>query len=150
MVDRTFTFPSSNFIGFDHLWSELDSLSRDSANNFPRHNIVRVSETKYLIELALAGYSREDLDIEVKEGHLIITGEPVTVDNRDYLHKGITSRRFKRTFRLAEHVVVVAADLFDGMLTIDLRVELPEEKRPKKIAIGDGKYDAQCLTESGE
>lgn len=147
MVDRTFTFPSSNFIGFDHLWAELDSLSRANENNFPRHNIVKHSDTEYSIELALAGFHREELDVEVKEGHLIISGEPSKIDNRDYVHKGITGRRFKRTFRLAEHVQVCGADFMEGILRIDLEVVIPENKRPLKIRIGDGQDESQLLTE---
>lgn len=146
MVDRTFTFPSSNFIGFDRLWAELNNSSRAVENNFPRHNIVKHSDTEYCIELALAGYKKQELDIEVKEGHLIIKGDPSKTDNRDYVYKGITGRRFKRTFRLAEHVQVQGADFKDGILYINLEVVLPEDKLPRKVTIGD-ETETELLTE---
>ena len=153
MVTKAFSFPRSHFIGFDHVWSEIEKLS-DMADNklYPPHNVVKHDDTNYSIELAVAGYSKETLSIEVKEGILIISG-----DNRptlgkeiekEYLHRGISSKKFTRTFRLSEHVVVDGADFKNGLLVIDLRVEIPEEKRPRQIPIG--KSEKQLLTEDDD
>jgi molecular chaperone IbpA len=149
MVSKAFSFPRSHFIGFDHVWSEIERLS-DMADNklYPPHNVVKHTETQFSVELALAGYSRDDITVEVKEGILVVTGGRPTekeVTEREYLHRGISAKKFTRTFRLSEHVVVDGADFKDGLLVIDLRVEIPEEKRPRVIPIG--KTDKQLLTE---
>ena len=141
MVTKAFTFPRSHFIGFDHVWNEIERLA-DVADNklYPPHNVVKHSESTYTIELALAGYKKEDLQVEVKEGILVITGDNrSTVDTeegREYLHRGISGKKFTRTFRLSEFVVVDGADFVDGLLVIDLKVVIPEEKRPRSIPIG--------------
>lgn len=141
MVTKAFTFPRSHFIGFDHVWNEIERLA-DVADNklYPPHNVVKHSESTYTIELALAGYKADDLHVEVKEGILVITGDNgSTVDTeevREYLHRGISRKKFTHTFRLSEHVVVDGADFVDGLLVIDLRVVIPEEKRPRSIPIG--------------
>lgn len=140
MVTKAFTFPRSHFIGFDHVWSEIERLSEMSDNKlYPPHNVVKHNESTFSIELALAGYSRDNLEIEVKEGNalLVISGDNrVSEDeDREYLHRGISGKKFTRTFRLSEHVVVDGADFVDGLLVINLRVEVPEEKRPRKISI---------------
>ena len=142
MVTKAFTFPRSHFIGFDHVWNEIERLA-DVADNklYPPHNVVKHSESTYTIELALAGYKKEDLQVELKEGILVITGDNrSTVDTeegREYLHRGISGKKFTRTFRLSEHVVVDGADFVDGLLVIDLQVVIPEEKRPRNIPIGN-------------
>jgi molecular chaperone IbpA len=141
MVTKAFTFPRSHFIGFDHVWNEIERLA-DVADNklYPPHNVVKHSESSYTIELALAGYKADDLHVEVKEGILVISGDNrSTVDTeetREYLHRGISGKKFTRTFRLSEHVVVDGADFVDGLLVIDLKVVIPEEKRPRTIPIG--------------
>jgi molecular chaperone IbpA len=141
MVTKAFTFPRSHFIGFDHVWNEIERLA-DVADNklYPPHNVVKHSESTYTIELALAGYKSDDLHVEVKEGILVITGDNrSTVDTeetREYLHRGISGKKFTRTFRLSEHVVVDGADFVDGLLVIDLKVVIPEEKRPRSVPIG--------------
>ena len=89
----------------------------------------------------MAGYKKEDLTVEVREGILFVVAQGrETVDesdnNREYIHKGISTKKFQRTFRLSEHVVVDGADFLDGLLVIKLKVELPEEKRPRNIQIG--------------
>ena len=124
-------------IGFDRTFDTLSLLanSKQQTSNYPPYNIRKVSEDKYTIELAVAGFSEEDITIEVKEGILAIVGE-TSEDERAYVHKGISSRKFEKSFRISEFVVVDGANLVDGVLVIDLRVELPEEKRPRKINIG--------------
>jgi len=88
-----------------------------------------------IIEMAVAGFSMDDIDIELKDGILKIKGA-VENDDREYAYKGISSRKFEKSFRLSEFVVIDGADLVDGILVVYARVELPEEKRPRKIEIG--------------
>ena len=131
------TWPRASFVGFDRIWSELDTAltnSVDNTNIFPRHNVVKVDEETYHIELALAGYSRSDLSIEVEEGMLVITGERDDSET-EYLHKGISTKKFRRTFRLNENVEIKLAEFVDGLLTIILAHIVPEEKKPRSIDI---------------
>ena len=144
MVTKAFTFPRSHFIGFDHVWNEIERLSDMTENKlYPPHNVVKHSEEEFSVELALAGYSKHELNVEVRDGILLVecanTPNKEHIDDRanvEYLHKGISTKKFRRTFRLSEHVVVDGADFKDGLLVIDLRVELPKEKRPRSITIG--------------
>jgi molecular chaperone IbpA len=140
VATKAFSFPRSHFIGFDHVWSEIERLSEMADNKlYPPHNVVKHDETNFSIELALAGYSKDSLTIEVKDGILVVSGDGRRSEDgeveREYLHRGISAKKFTRTFRLSEHVVVDGADFIDGLLVIDLRVEVPEEKRPRKIDI---------------
>ena len=145
VATKAFSFPRSHFIGFDHVWSEIERLSEMADNKlYPPHNVVKKDETHFSIELALAGYSKDQLTVEVKDGILAIVGGKGDGEvERGYLHRGISAKKFTRTFRLSEHVVVDGADFIDGLLVIDLRVEVPEEKRPRSIPIG-----SQLLTEA--
>lgn len=150
MVTKTFSFPQSHFIGFDHIWTEIERLSAVADNKtYPPHNVVKRDETHFTVELALAGYKREDLTVETREGLLIIIGDArnslSTDETVEYLHRGISAKKFTRTFRLSEHVVVQGADFVDGLLVIDLKIVIPEEKRPREIQIG---RKPQLLTES--
>ena len=97
--------------------------------------MVKIDEEKFLIEMALAGFKKEDISVELKDGILKISGE-VAKDEREFAYKGISSRKFEKSFRLSEFVVIDGADLKDGILVVYARVELPEEKRPRKIEIG--------------
>lgn len=130
-------FPRSSFVGFDHLFNDLDWVARHAADTYPPHNIVKVGENDYQIEIAVAGFAMNDLDIQQDERTLTVTGEKVKSDLEvtEYLHKGISQKKFKRVFRLSEYVFVNGASLRDGILSIDLKFELPEEKRPRKIDI---------------
>lgn len=131
------TWPRSSFVGFDRIWNELDTAltnSVDTTNVFPRHNIVKIDESSFEIELALAGYDQKELNVELEEGMLVISGEKED-DSVEYLHKGISAKKFRRTFRLAEHVVVAGAKFVNGLLVISLVQEVPEEKKPQTIDI---------------
>jgi molecular chaperone IbpA len=125
---KVFSFPHSRFIGFDHVWDEIERLTAAGANEkgFPRHNIIKYSDTDYAMEFALGGYKKKDLNIESKPGVLIISGNP---------EEDATTKKFVETFRLADHVVVDGAEFVNGLLVIKLKVELPEEQRPRKIEI---------------
>lgn len=128
-------FPRSSFVGFDHLMNELDHVARHANDHYPPHNIIRTGENDYLIELAVAGFRRDELEIEVKDRTLRVMGEHKS-QGRDYIHRGISTKKFQRTFRLSEYVQVSGADLVDGVLAVELKVVIPEEMRPRKIEIG--------------
>ena len=128
-------FPRSSFVGFDHLFSELEFTAKHAQDHYPPHNIIRTSESDYLIELAIAGFSKDEISVEVKDRTLTVTGEHVS-KGREFIHRGISTKKFKRTFRLSEHVNVNGADIQDGILAIDLQYVIPEEMRPRKIKIG--------------
>ncbi|HIG58258.1 MAG TPA: Hsp20 family protein [Flavobacteriales bacterium] len=148
-MNNAFAFPHSRFIGFDHVWSEIEKLSSiANEKGFPRHNVVRHSDTEFSIELALAGYREEDLSIELKPGLLVVSGGNDSDKEREFLHKGITAKKFVESFRLAENVVVKGASFVNGLLIIDLVVEIPEEMRPRKININpNGGKNSELLTE---
>lgn len=140
------TIPRSTWIGFDRLFDELDRVSHINEQGFPRHNIVKTSELEFRIELAVAGVSEDDVSIVVKDNKLVIEGQARKDDETvDYVHRGITSKSFTRQFRLAEHTVVDGADLSNGILTVYLRIDIPEEKKPREIKLGT--KPKQLLTE---
>ena len=129
-------YPRSLFVGFEPLFSELERLTSGTPgqDNYPPHNIVRVDDENFMIEMAVAGFSKDDVEVELKDGTLTVSGSK-SDDEREYAHKGISSRKFSKSFRLAEYVVVDDADLANGVLVVNLRVDIPEEKRPQKIKI---------------
>jgi molecular chaperone IbpA len=129
-------------VGFDRLASLIDTAQRlDGAQGYPPYNIEQSleDENAYAIELAVAGFGEGDLDIEVKEGQLTVVGKKEVSEEskRRFVHRGIAERGFIRRFQLADHVVVSGAELANGLLRIELRREIPEAMKPRKIAIGD-------------
>ena len=141
-------FPRSSFVGFDHLFSELEFTAKHAQDHYPPHNIIRTSESDYLIELAIAGFSQDEITVEVKDRTLTVTGEHVS-KGREFIHRGISTKKFKRTFRLSEHVNVNGADIQDGILAIDLQYVIPEEMRPRKINIGQTRNENDTSNTSG-
>ena len=141
-IDFTPLFRSA--IGFDRLASALESAYRSEAGGFPPYNIEVTGEDKYRISMAVAGFSRDDLDLSVKESILTVSGsrQEETRDNqRRYLYRGIATRNFERQFQLADYVKVVDARIEDGLLHIDLMREIPEAMKPRKIEIhGEGHF----------
>lgn len=124
-------------VGFDRLASLLESAASDAASGYPPYNIERTDENAYRIEIAVAGFRPEDLNIEVRENLLTVQGrKPANDDSRSYLHRGLAERNFERRFQLADYVVVTGADLADGLLSISLKRELPEALKPRTIKIG--------------
>ena len=121
-------------IGFDSLFNRLSDFSR-VGNNFPPYNIVKDGD-KTFVEMALAGYGKDDIEVVVSDGVLSVkgTGHSEREGDQD-LHRGIASRRFTRSFSLGEHIEVNSAEMIDGMLTIELQEVLPPEKQPKVIEI---------------
>lgn len=125
-------------VGFDRIFDEMLRLnSVASQQNYPPYNIVRTDEDHYDIEIAVSGFKESDLDVTVQNGQLIITGEVVDEDTREYLHRGIAARKFVRQFYIADTLIVKGAAYNNGILTITLEMVIPEEKKPKKIAINN-------------
>jgi molecular chaperone IbpA len=123
-------------VGFDRLADLLDSASTEAATGYPPYNIERTAENAYRIEIAVAGFKSEDLNIEVKENLLTVQGRKVANDEtKRYLHRGLAERNFERRFQLADYVVVTDAALADGLLSISLKRELPEALKPRRIDI---------------
>jgi molecular chaperone IbpA len=135
-------------VGFDRLASLIDTATRlDGVQGYPPYNIEQSTddENAYAIELAVAGFGDDDLDLEVKEGQLIVIGKKDGgAENRKFLHRGIAERGFIRRFQLADHVVVSGAHLRNGLLRIELKRELPEAMKPRKITIG-GEHSAKVI-----
>ena len=131
------TWPRASFVGFDRIWNELETAltsSVDQTNIFPRHNIVKTDEDSYDIELALAGYDHDDIEVNVDDGLLIIEGDREDGEV-EYLHKGISTKKFKRSFRLNDDVEVAGAKFANGLLVVSLKHIVPEEKKPRSIEI---------------
>lgn len=146
-----FSFPnlSKQAVGFDSMIKKLNTLaeSMPKVPTYPPYNIVKVDDNKYVIELAVAGFATQDLELELQEGVLTIRGVSKTdeIGSVDYLFKGIADRAFTRQFTLADTVVVKNADLINGMLKIWLERFIPEEKKPKKIDINAPETNSKQL-----
>jgi len=125
-------------IGFDRLADMLDSAAHfDTTTAYPPYNIERTDENHYRISLAVAGFGENDLNVEVKEGVLTVSGKHEDADSGkpDFLYQGIAARAFERRFQLAENVHVRGASMANGLLHIDLERVVPEEQKPRRIAI---------------
>jgi molecular chaperone IbpA len=140
---RTYDFSPlyRSAVGFDRLASLLESAARTSQETgWPPYNIETTGENAYRIEIAVAGFSPDELNIEVKENLLTVTGRKTANDDggndRTFLHRGLAERDFERRFQLADYVVVKSADLVNGLLSIELVRELPEALKPRRIEIG--------------
>lgn len=151
----TFAIPRNTFLGFDHMFDKLEQIHSHAKDTYPPHNVVKEDELKYTLEMAVAGFKQEHIDIEVKDHILTIEAErPARRDQNKYVHKGISARNWKKSFRLSEYTEVTGADLTDGILTVNLEVVLPEEKQPRKISISSNEehkndsISSELLTES--
>jgi molecular chaperone IbpA len=135
MFDFTPLYRSS--IGFDHFARMLDEASTVEIPTYPPYNIERRGEDEYLISLAIAGFSSDDVNIEVKGNDLTITGKKTDKPDgkKEYLHQGIAGRSFQQTFQLADHVEVKGAELNEGLLQISLQRVVPEAMKPRTITI---------------
>jgi molecular chaperone IbpA len=142
---RSFDVPSIHkfAVGFDSMFDEIMRVSaQQSTQNYPPYNVVKHTDDKFVIELAVAGFREGDITVTVEKNLLTIEGdrfENETETSVEYLHRGISSRSFTRTFTLADHVEVVDASSTDGILSITLERKVPEELQPKKIAIAYNK-----------
>jgi molecular chaperone IbpA len=141
MLMRTLDFSPlyRSVVGFDRLADLLDAASHESATGYPPYNIERTAENEYRIEIAVAGFKRDELTIDVKESVLTVQGRKAANDQeRRFVHRGLAERNFERRFQLAEYVVVTEANLADGLLSVSLKRELPEALKPRRIEIGTG------------
>jgi molecular chaperone IbpA len=130
---------SRSAIGFDRLFDMLDQVAQnDTGNGYPPYNIERADESHYRISVAVAGFGEKDLNVELRDGVLTIAGkrdEAEKGEGKSVLYQGIAGRAFERRFQLAEHVEVRGAKLENGLLHIELEQIVPEEKKPRRIAI---------------
>lgn len=135
---RTFDFAPlyRSVVGFDRLATLLETAQTESAQGYPPYNIERTDEHAYRVDIAVAGFKPEELNVEVKENLLTVQGRKAANDEaKRYLHRGLAERNFERKFQLADYVIVTDANLADGLLSISLKRELPEALKPRTIAI---------------
>jgi molecular chaperone IbpA len=123
------------FIGFNRELSRLNNAHKVNSNSYPPYDLLKLDEDTYRISLAIAGFSKEDIDVSVDNGTLVIKGEIVEATDAEVVHKGIAGRKFTRSFALGEYMEVTGADMKDGMLHINVDRIVPEEKKPKTIKI---------------
>ena len=123
------------FIGFNRELSRLNTAHKTNSQSYPPYDLLKLDEDTYQISLAIAGFSREDINISVDNGTLIIKGELVEVIDAEVVHKGIAGRKFVRSFALGEYMEVTGAEMKDGMLHINVDRVIPEDKKPKTIEI---------------
>jgi len=128
-------YPS--FVGFDNLFNEIERLVEGTqpAPSFPPHNIVKVTDNNYVVELAVAGFSKDEIDIQLDDGNLIIKGEKNDKEGIEYVYRGIATRSFTKKIRLMETIEVRGAEFKDGILRIGLENIIPDHKKPRKIQI---------------
>jgi molecular chaperone IbpA len=123
-------------IGFDRMLDALEAASRvESIDNWPAYDIIKTGEDDYRIAMAVAGFSQDELTITQEQNVLVVAGQKEDAREEQYLHRGIADRTFQSRFELADHVKVMGAGLVNGLLTIDLKREIPEEMKPRKIEI---------------
>lgn len=133
-LDFTPLFRST--VGFDRIPSVLAHAMQRTENGYPPYDIEKCGENEYRIVLALAGFTKDDLEIIVEQNLLTVRGERKQKNGREYLHHGIATRSFQRVFDLADYIEVTGAMMGDGLLMIDLKRELPEALKPRRIEIG--------------
>ena len=126
-------FLKNNAIGFESFFDRFERLPEINSG-FPHYNIKKASEDKYTLEMAVAGYKKSDINVQVQDGVLSIEGIS-SEDKEDFVHKGIAKRAFKKQLQLSEYVECKGAKLEDGMLKVELNYNPPEDKKPKKITI---------------
>lgn len=131
-------FFNRDFIGLDRMLDHFLERSAHNSGGYPPYDIEKLDDENYRLTLAVAGFTKDDIDIVVRDNVLEISGSKKTVEeteNRYYLHKGIATRSFARKYTLADYINVVDARLENGLLVVDLKRELPEERKPKQIPI---------------
>ena len=124
-------------VGFDDIFDQLSSMSKyvNDIPNYPPYNIKKVGKDKYQLDMALAGFSKDDVKGETNDNTLTISASSSDKEDDSYVHKGIAKRAFKRHWTLVEHLEVQDAKLKDGVLTVDMKLNLPDEKKPRTIKI---------------
>ena len=132
-----FTALYPQFVGFDNIFNELerivDGTTPTRNTSFPPHNIIKLDDNKYVVEMAVAGFGQDEVDVEIHDGTLIVKGEKKDQTEVDYLYRGIATRSFTKSIRLSESIEVRGAQFKDGILRIALENIIPEHKKPRKI-----------------
>lgn len=132
-----FTALYPQFVGFDNIFNELERLVDGTTptrnTSFPPHNIIKVDDNKYVVEMAVAGFGQDEVDVEIQDGILIVKGEKKDQAEVDYLYRGIATRSFTKSIRLSDTIEVRGAQFKDGILKIGLENVIPEHKKPRKI-----------------
>ena len=142
MSNLAFNFPRDTFLGFDQLFNTLAEVpfngqTEARSSGYPPYNVVKKEDGHFLIEIAVAGFSKDDIDLTLEKGVLTVTGNrPTGAVDRDYAHRGISSRGFERQFTIADTVQVIGADIVDGLLVVALENNIPEEDKPQIIKLG--------------
>jgi len=138
-------------LGFENFLRDVEAILNDSkpTTNFPPHNIIKADENKYVVELAVAGFSKDEIDIQVLDNTLTIKGEKQEKDEYQYLHRGIGTRSFTKSITIADTIAVKGAEFKDGILRIGLENIIPEHRKPRKIEIGNDlkTFEPQLLQE---
>ena len=139
-------------VGFDQLFDMLESNAMGpTQENYPPFDLVKVDDNHFRINIAVAGFKQDEIDITALQNVLIVSGKKTEEEGEGYIHRGIANRSFERRFGLADHVKVKTADLKDGLLSIDLVREIPEEMKPRKIRIGgEGADKTQTIEAKAE
>ncbi len=132
-----FTTLYPQFVGFDQLFNELERIVEGQAvpklNTFPPHNVLKVDDSHYVVEMAVAGFGQDEVDVEIHDGTLIVKGEKKDQTEVDYLYRGIATRSFTKSIRLNDSIEVRGAQFKDGILKIALENIIPEHKKPRKV-----------------
>lgn len=131
------TFQRYDLVGFDKIEKLLNDIERTTkVETYPPYNTRKIDSENYLVEIAVAGFQKDEIDIKVEDGKLIVTGTKKETDEKvEYIHKGIATRNFKRIFTLLEYFEVTSAEMQNGLLLIKLFNNIPESKKPKSITI---------------
>ena len=139
-------------VGFDRLFDMLENSNAASGGeNYPPFDLIRTGDNQYRIELAVAGFKRDEIDITAQQNVLIVSGKKKEESDQrgsDYIYRGIATRSFERRFALADHIQVTGADMKDGLLAVELVREIPEAMKPKKIEIGGGSEEQRSIGSS--
>jgi molecular chaperone IbpA len=148
MSNLAFNFPRDTFLGFDSLFNTLAETNVTDARGvgYPPYNVIRKDDGHFLIEIAVAGFSKDDIDLTLEKGVLTVTGKKHSgADTREYTHRGISQRGFERSFTIADTIKVIGADIVDGLLVIILENDIPEEDKPQTINLGSLNKAAKLL-----
>ena len=135
------TFDTNKFlpysVGFDSLFEKLFDMDMDNSNSYPPYNISKIDDNNYVIEMALAGFNKDNIQLELANGELTVKSKKKDTSEKDVnvIHKGISLRSFVRKFTLSDEILIKSAEMKDGMLTIKLEKFIPESKKPKLISI---------------
>ena len=123
-------------VGFDRLFDMMENSASPNQENYPPFDLIQLDENEYRIDLAVAGFKGDEIDITAQQNVLVVTGKKRDEDGSKFIHRGIATRSFERRFALADHIQVRTADLKDGLLSVTLVRDIPEAMKPRKIDIG--------------